>query len=341
MIQQAINLLVERKDLSRQEAEEIMREIMEGSATDAQIASFITALRMKGETVDEITGFTQVMRDKAEKLTIDGPVIDTCGTGGDRAHTFNISTAAAFVAAGAGAVVAKHGNRSVSSKCGSADCLQALGIDITAKASVVEKCLKEAGIGFFFAPLWHKSMKYAIGPRKEIGIRTVFNILGPLTNPAGAQYQLLGVYDGALTSPLAAVLNNLGSQRAMVVHGEDGLDEITITTKTRVSEVKDGQVTDYELDPRDFGFSLALKEDLLGGTVEENAGLIKSVLEGKTGPRRDIVLLNAGAALYILGKAKELTGGIKLAQESIDSGAALKKLEALKDCLERNKEVPC
>ena len=336
MIKEAIGKVVQGEDLSRQEAEETMRCIMEGMATDAQIAGFITALRVKGETVEEITGFTKIMREKAGKVAIGETVIDTCGTGGDKSNTFNISTAAALVAAGAGAIVAKHGNRSVSSKCGSADCLSALGIDIMVDPSVVEKSLQKAGIAFFFAPLWHKSMKYAIGPRREIGIRTVFNILGPLTNPAGAQCQLLGVYDGALTNPLANVLKNLGSTRAMVVHGLDGLDEITTTGKTRVSELKNGMVTDYELDPQDFGLSVVTKKDLRGGTVEENAELILDILKGKKGPARDIVLLNAGAALYIYGKAADLGEGIKLAAQSIDTGAAMGKLNLLRDCAKKN-----
>jgi anthranilate phosphoribosyltransferase len=334
MLKEAISKVVAGGDLSRQEATEVMRQIMEGMATDAQIASLITALRMKGETVEEITGFTQVMREKAGRVTVGTPVLDTCGTGGDGAHTFNISTAAALVAAGGGAVVAKHGNRSVSSKCGSADCLSALGIDLMADPPIVERCLKDAGIGFFFAPLWHKSMKYAIGPRKEIGIRTVFNILGPMTNPAGAECQLLGVYSEALVNPLANVLKNLGSAHAMVVHGLDGLDEITTTTLTRVSELKNGQVTDYEIDPRDFGFPLAQKQDLAGGTAEENAQLVLDILGGKKGPARDIVLLNAGAALYAYGKAEDLAAGIKLAAHSIDTGAALAKLDSLRKCIQ-------
>ena len=336
MIKEAIGKVVLGEDLSRREAEETMRCIMEGKATDAQIACFITALRIKGETVEEITGFTKIMREKAGKVSIGATVIDTCGTGGDRSNTFNISTAAALVTAGAGAVVAKHGNRSVSSKCGSADCLSALGIDIMVDPLTVEKCLQKVGIAFFFAPLWHKSMKYAIGPRKEIGIRTVFNILGPLTNPAGAQCQLLGVYDSALTNPLANVLKNLGSSQAMVVHGLDGLDEITTTCKTKISEVKKGEVTDYELNPQDFGFSLAEKKDLLGGTVEENAELILNILKGEEGAARDIVLLNAGAALYIYGKASDIAKGIELAAQSIDTGAAMGKLDSLRDYAKKN-----
>jgi len=334
MLKEAISKVVAGEDLSRQEATEVMRQIMEGMATDAQIASLITALRMKGETVEEITGFTLVMREKAGRVTVETPVLDTCGTGGDGAHTFNISTAAALVAAGGGAVVAKHGNRSVSSKCGSADCLSALGINLMADAPIVERCLKDAGIGFFFAPLWHKSMKYAIGPRKEIGIRTVFNVLGPMTNPAGAECQLLGVYSESLVNPLANVLKNLGSAHAMVVHGLDGLDEITTTTLTRVSELKNGQVTDYEIDPRDFGFPLAQKQDLAGGTAEENAQLVLDILGGKKGPARDIVLLNAGAALYAYGKAGDLAAGIKLAAQSIDTAAALAKLNSLRKCIQ-------
>jgi len=330
MIREAITKAVSGQDLSLEEAALTMDEIMSGNATDAQIASFITALRMKGETVDEITGFTRIMREKATHLRARGPVIDTCGTGGDGARTFNISTASAFIAAGAGAMVAKHGNRSVSSSCGSADCLQALGVNITAPVEDVERCLNEIGIGFLFAPLLHASMKYAIGPRREIGIRTVFNVLGPMTNPAGAKAQLIGVYAPELTETMASVLKNLGSLHVMVVHGMDGLDEITITGPTRVTELKGGRIGTYEIHPEEFGFSLAHPNDLKGGEAQENARLCMAILGGEQGPRRNICLLNAGAAIYVADLADDLAQGIRKAQESIDSGAAMAKLEALR-----------
>jgi anthranilate phosphoribosyltransferase len=310
-----------------------MDEIMSGNATDAQIASFITALRLKGETVEEITGFTKIMREKATHLKAKGPVIDTCGTGGDGAHTFNISTISAFIAAGAGAIVAKHGNRSVSSSCGSADCLKALGVNITAPVEKVEECLNEVGISFLFAPLLHASMKYAIGPRREIGIRTVFNILGPMTNPAGAKAQLIGVYAMELTETMARVLKNLGSLHVMVVHGMDGLDEISITGPTRITELKEGQINTYQINPEDFGFSLARPEELKGGEAEVNASLCKAILTGEKGPKRDICLLNAGAAIYVADLAKNLAEGIEKARESIDSGTAMTKLEKLRQKL--------
>ncbi len=255
MIKEAISKVVDGENLTEEEAIATMNEIMSGEATPAQIASFITALRLKGETIEEITGCARVMREKATRISTNHPlVVDTCGTGGDGAHTFNISTTAAFVVAGAGVPVAKHGNRSVSSSCGSADVLKALGVNIEVEPDVVSNCINEIGIGFLFAPLLHGAMKYAIGPRREIGIRTIFNILGPLTNPASAQAQVLGVYDGSLTEPLAQVLNNLGSTRVFVVHGEDGLDEITTTTNTRISELADGVVRTYTLSPTEFGF---------------------------------------------------------------------------------------
>jgi anthranilate phosphoribosyltransferase len=260
-------------------------------------------------------------------------VIDTCGTGGDGAHTFNISTISAFIAAGAGAIVAKHGNRSVSSSCGSADCLQALGINIAAPVEKVEQCLNEVGIGFLFAPLLHASMKYAIGPRREIGIRTVFNILGPMTNPADAKAQLIGVYAMGLTDTMAKVLKNLGSLHVMVVHGMDGLDEISTTGPTCITELKDGKINTYKINPTDFDFALAKPEDLKGAEAEVNAELCKAILSGEKGPKRDICLLNAGAAIYIADLAKNMEEGIEKAKESIDSGAAMTKLEMLRQNL--------
>lgn len=332
MIKEAIAKVVEKKNLSEKEMVLVMEEVMEGEATPIQVASFITALRMKGETVEEITGAAKVMRQKATRIHAgDFIVVDTCGTGGDRSNTFNISTTAAFVVAGSGIAVAKHGNRSVSSGCGSADVLQAIGVNIELRPVEVEECLREVGIGFLFAPLFHEAMKYALGPRREIGIRTIFNILGPLTNPANAKAQVLGVYDHALTGVLARVLGKLGSTHAFVVHGGDGLDEITITGETKVSEWNKGRLRSYKIKPHDFGIKRGRLKDLLGGGPEENAKILLDILEGKKGPKRDIVLLNAAAGIVAGGKARGFKEGIKLAEESIDSGAAKKKLEALKE----------
>lgn len=331
MIREAIAKVVDDEDLLEEEMQEVMNEIMTGGATPAQIASFITGLRVKGETVDEISGAAKVMRDKATRINIkDSIVVDTCGTGGDMAQTFNISTTAAFVVAGTGLMVAKHGNRSVSSACGSADVLQALGVNIELKPVDVERCMNDIGIGFLFAPLFHEAMKYAVGPRKEIGIRTIFNILGPLTNPAGAKAQVLGVYSHGLTETMARVLMRLGASHCFVVHGTDGLDEITITTTTKVSEGKNGKVRTYTVKPSDFGLKKAKKVDLLGGDASDNARITTAILSGEKGPKRDIVLLNAAAAIVAGGKAKTLKEGVKLAADSIDSGAASAKLEALK-----------
>lgn len=330
MIKEAISILIEKIDLSEAEMAEAMREIMEGKATDAQIGAFLTALRLKGETIDEITGAAKVMREKALSIKAPAGTVDTCGTGGDMAHTFNISTTAAFIVSGAGITVAKHGNRSVSSKSGSADVLQALGVNIELPPEKIEKSLIEVGFGFLFAPFFHGAMKYALGPRREIGIRTVFNILGPLTNPAGAKYQVLGVYSSDLTETMAKVLGNLGCIHAFVVHGEDGLDEITITGKTKVSELKGGKVENYFIEPSDFGIKTGSIEDLLGGESKENAEITINILKGEKGPKRDIVLLNASAAIVVSGKAKDLKEGIAIAERSIDSGAALRKLEGIK-----------
>jgi anthranilate phosphoribosyltransferase len=331
MIKEAIAKAVSKIDLTEAEAEAVMREIMQGEATDAQIASYITALRMKGETVEEITGSARVMREKAVPMKLDAEYqVDTCGTGGDMAHTFNISTTVAFVVAGAGVTVAKHGNRSVSSKSGSADVLQALGVNIEIPAQRVEACMLEVGIGFLFAPMMHLAMKYAIGPRREIGIRTMFNLLGPLTNPARVYAQIMGVYAADMTNPLARALGNLGATHAFVVHGMDGLDEITITDRTKVSEFKSGTVRDYFIHPADFGLSVGRPEDLRGGDAKENSIITTGVLKGEQGIRRNIVLLNAAAGLVASGKAVDFQDGISLAVESIDSGAALDKLERLK-----------
>ena len=330
MIKDAINKVVNNESLSQEESSSAMNEIMSGGATPAQIASFITALRMKGETIDEITGCAKVMREKVTIIkTKSDDVVDTCGTGGDGSHTFNISTVSALVAAGAGVQIAKHGNRAVSSDCGSADVLKALGVNIEADADKVAKCVDEVGIGFLFAPLLHPAMKHAITPRREIGIRTVFNILGPLTNPADAKYQVLGVYDAKLTEPLAYVLKNLGSKHVFVVHGADGLDEITVTDKTIISELKDGEVRSYVINPEDFGIPKASKSELIGGTIDENTRIALDILHGEKGAKRNIVLLNAGTAIVAGGRASNIEEGIRLAEESIDSDKALLKLEML------------
>ena len=330
MIKEAISKVVSGESLSKEEASNTMNEIMSGEATPAQIACFLTALRLKGETIDEITGCATIMREKVTRIQANTEIlVDTCGTGGDVSHTFNISTIAALVAAGAGVRIAKHGNRAVSSQCGSADVLKALGVNTEADADKVAKCIDEAGIGFLFAPMLHPAMKYAIGPRREIGIRTIFNILGPLTNPAGAKSQVLGVYDVRLTEPLAHVLKNLGSRHVFVVHGADGLDEITTTGKTFVTELKDGEVRSFVINPEDFGVKRANKEDLIGGTVEENAKIVLDILQGEKGAKRDVIVLNASAAIVTGGLASDFAEGIRLASESIDSGKAMKKLEAL------------
>ncbi|MFQ5455916.1 MAG: anthranilate phosphoribosyltransferase [Nitrospirota bacterium] len=333
MIRKSIAKLIERKDLTENETERVIKEIMEGEATAAQIASFITALRMKGETAEEITGAARGMRDKAVKIRIGNPlVVDTCGTGGDGTNTFNISTTSAFVVAGAGITVAKHGNRSVSSRCGSADVLKALGVNIDITPEKVERCINDIGIGFLFAPVFHKAMRHAIGPRREIGIRTIFNILGPLTNPADASIQIIGVYSKDLTSLMAEVLMQLGCRHCYIVHGMDGMDEITITEKTKISEGKDGRVDTYFIDPKDYGLPIARKEDISGGTPDENAGIIYEVLEGKKGPKRDITLLNASLPIIACKKAGNIHEAIQIASDSIDSGMAMKKLDELKIC---------
>lgn len=327
-IQEAIRKVVEFQDLTPQEAEEAMRDIMSGSATPAQIASFLTGLRMKGETVEEISSLASVMREFCLKVNpkVGGRLVDTCGTGGDRIKTFNISTVSMFVAAAANVRVAKHGNRSVTSKAGSADVLEFLGAGIDLGPEEVERCIEEVGIGFMFAPVFHPSMKHALQPRREMGIRTVFNILGPLTNPAGARGQVLGVFDPSLTEPLCQVLKRLGSERVMVVHGMDGLDEISTLGATKVSELKDSRVETFELTPEQFGIPRARTGDLLGGDAEENAKLLVEILKGKRGPRRDIVLLNAAAAILVGGISHDMKDALEAAREAIDSGAAYRKL---------------
>jgi anthranilate phosphoribosyltransferase len=330
MIVAAIAALVEQRHLTEEEAAQAMRQIMEGSATPAQIAAFLTALRIKGETISEITGCARVMREKATHIGAPyANVIDTCGTGGDGAHTFNISTTAAFVVAGAGVPVAKHGNRSVSSRCGSADLLQALGVTIELTPELAERCLAEVGMTFLFAPLFHSAMKYAIGPRREIGVRTIFNILGPLTNPAGAKRQLIGVYTRSLVEPLARVLGNLGSSRAFVVHGADGLDEITTSGETYIAALDQGSVSTFTVSPEQFGLPRVPLEALAGGDAQQNARITMEVLEGKPGPQRDVVLLNAAAALVVAGAATDWHAGLQLAARALDSGAALDRLRRL------------
>lgn len=341
IITEALRALVDTRDLTRLEAAAAMEAIMSGAATNAQIAAFLTALRMKGETVEELIGFAQVMRQKAVKVrtgagdlvaqtgTDREMLIDTCGTGGDASGTFNVSTATAFVVAGSGLKVAKHGNRSVSSLCGSADVVETLGINIELAPPKVAQCLDEVGIGFLYAPLLHTAMKHVMAARREMGIRTVFNMLGPLTNPAGANAQVIGVYSAALTEPLARVLAELGTHRAFVVHGADGLDEISNTGESQISEVHEGVVRNSRVRPEDFGMPRASIRDLQGGDRDENAEIIRRVLGGEPGPRRDIVLMNAAAALVAGGRARDLKEGVGRAAHAIDSGAAARKLEAL------------
>ncbi len=330
MIKEALTKIVSGSDLSMAEAKEVMREIMQGQATQAQIGAFLTALRMKGETADEIAGCAQAMRESAiEVKPKQNILVDTCGTGGDGSGTFNISSTVAFVAAGAGLAVAKHGNRSVSSRCGSADLLQALGVNLELSAEQVARCIDEVGIGFLFAPLLHPAMKHALGPRQEIGLRTIFNILGPLSNPAGAKRQLLGVYDGGLTELMAEVLRALGAEHAFVVHGADGLDELSVTGPNKLSRLHEGHIETYYLDPQELGLPRARLSDLAGGTTEDNVAITKALLEGEQGPKRDIVLLNAAAVLMAGGKTNSLNEGLALAAEAIDRGDAMRKLEQL------------
>jgi anthranilate phosphoribosyltransferase len=331
-IQQAVAKLMSHQDLAEDEAEAAMAQIMHGQATPAQIAAFLTALSMKGETVDEITGCARAMRRSAVRVRprrVDN-LVDTCGTGGDGTGTFNISTAAAFVVAGAGQPVAKHGNRSVSSRSGSADVMEALGVQLDLTPEQVASCVDEVGIGFLFAPLMHPAMKHAIGARRELGVRTIFNLLGPLTNPAGASTQVLGVYDPSLTETLAGVLNTLGSQAAFVVHGAGGLDELTTSGPNRVSALRAGRVETYTLDPAELGFARADPEQLRGGDAQENAAIIRDILSGAlSGAPRDVVVLNAAAALVAAGRASTFETGIRLAAQSIDSGAAQRVLAQL------------
>ncbi len=330
MIKETIAKAVEGQDLTQEEMEGTMEEIMTGHATPAQIGSFITALRIKGETVEEITGAATVMRAKAVRIDLKGDtLLDTCGTGGDGTHTFNVSTATAFVAAGGGVKVAKHGNRAVSSLCGSADVLKNLGVSLDINHEDVGRCIQEVGIGFLFAPLFHGAMKYAAGPRQEIGLRTIFNVLGPLTNPAGATVQVLGVYAQELTDKIAQVLGRLGTKEAFVVCGEGTFDEISICSPTRISHLKDGNVRTFEITPEQYGFQRADPAEIKGGDTQENARIIRELLDGEKGPKRDMVLLNAAAAFVVAGLDEDFSKGIERAKDSIDSGRAKEKLEAL------------
>jgi anthranilate phosphoribosyltransferase len=329
MIQQCIARLIDRQDLTRVEMAEVMEEIAEGSATPAQVGAFLAALRVKGETVEEIAGAAQVMRARVEHVHVDRDVfIDTCGTGGDGRHTFNISTTAAFVVAGAGVTVAKHGNRAVSSRAGSADVLAALGVDVEAPKEVVERAIAEVGIGFLFAQRLHPAFKAVAGVRRELGVRTVFNLLGPLANPAGARYQVLGVYEPRWVPILGGVLATLGAAHAFVVHGE-GLDEIAITGMTHVCEVKDGGTERFAMVPEDIGLRRHPESEIVGGDATRNARILRDVLAGQKGGPRDAVLANAAAALVCAGASKDLRAGVQLAEESIDRGAAAEKLARL------------
>jgi anthranilate phosphoribosyltransferase len=327
----AIKKVVDGHNLTRQEAGIAMDTIMQGNATPSQIAALLVALHTKGESIDEITGFAEKMREHATHIFPRAQnLVDTCGTGGDRSGTFNISTVSAIVAAAAGVPIAKHGNRSMSSRCGSADVLEALGVKIEIEPKQVEACIDAVGFGFIFAPTFHKAMRFAGPTRKEIGISTVFNILGPLTNPANAAAQVLGVFDQKLTKIMAEVLKNLGTKHALVVHGSDGLDEISLTEKTQVTELQGGKVSTYFIKPEEFGLTRKSRAEVLGGSAQENAEIAVDILkQEERGAKREIVLLNAAAAIYVGGLAKDLKEGLKLAEKSIDSGAANKKLEEI------------
>ena len=335
MIKEAISLLVSGHSLTMEQASEVMEEMTAGQVTPAQFGGFVTALKIKGETVDEIAGLASVMRAKSIRVKTTEPVIDIVGTGGDNSRSFNISTAAAFVTAGVGIRVAKHNNRAMTSQCGSADVLEALGVKIDLDASQVKECLERVGIGFMFAPLFHPAMKFATAPRREIGIRTIFNILGPLTNPALAESIVLGVPTEELGEKLIQVQFRLGAKHALVVHGLNGMDEISVAGKSKVWELYEGKITDYQISPEDFGLAVAGIETLKGGTPQENAKMLRSVLEGEKGPRRDAVVMNAAAGIVVGKGTKNPSGlpvlkeGVEIAKEAIDSGRALEKLERL------------
>ena len=329
-IQTAIKTVIARQDLSGEEMNSIMLQIMTGECTPAQIGGFLVGLRMKGETVDEISAAARVMRELSTRVEVNGDhLVDTCGTGGDASGSFNISTASAIVTAGAGAMVAKHGNRSMTSNSGSADVLEAAGVNLELTPEQVAACIEEVGVGFMFAPAHHSAMKHAIGPRKEMAVRTIYNVLGPLTNPAGAPNQVIGVFDGELVEPLANVLKQLGSRHVLVVHAEDGMDEISISAPTRVAELKDNQVSSYQLTPADFGMETADGASLKVDSAEQSLAVIQSVLAGESGPARDIVCLNAGAAIYVSGISDSLAAGVAAAQASIDGGKAADVLKKL------------
>lgn len=330
MIDEAIKKLVDKKDLLMNEMECVMDEIMKGEASPVQLGAFLVSLRLKGETVDELTASARVMRKYAAKLDLGlEDILDTCGTGGDNSHTFNISTVSAIVAAGAGIKVAKHGNKAMSSICGSADLLKALGVNIDADKTIVERCIKEIGFGFLFAPFFHSSMKYVAPVRRELGIRTIFNLLGPLTNPLGASYQLLGVFNASFVEVIAGVLKNLGTKHALVVHGDDGLDEVTTTTLTQISELRQGRLITFKISPEEMGFKRANLEDLTGGDSALNAEIALDILHGKSGPKTDAVLLNAGCAIYAANAANSIKEGTQKAKESIGSKKALNVLNRL------------
>jgi anthranilate phosphoribosyltransferase len=332
MIKDLVSQLLKKKDLSAPQMQEAMQEILSGTTDTADIIAFLTSLNDKGETVEELTAAVTMMLKYVEPIIVDKPnILDTCGTGGDRAGTFNISTVCAFVAAGAGVTVAKHGNRSVSSKCGSADILEALGVNILMPREKIKKALEEIGIAFLFAPSLHPAMKFVAQARKQIAQKTMFNILGPLINPARSTNQLVGVYDKRWTRPLAEVLCNLGTKHVLVVHGADGLDEVTISAETFISEGRAGAFKDYLVTPEEFGFSRSTLKDVSGGNIQENTKIVLDILNGLKGPKRDIVLLNSGCAIYAADKAKTIAEGITAARRSIDSKSALKKLELLKE----------
>lgn len=330
MFKQHLSKIISNENLNENEMSEMMTEIFSGNITDAQIGAFMGALATKGETFEELAGAATAMRRKAHRIEAIAPtIVDTCGTGGDGAKTFNISTTTAFVVAGCGVTVAKHGNRSISSQCGSADVLEALGMKIDIDPEIVEEAIAEIGIGFLFAPIYHNAMRFAANARKEIGLRSIFNMLGPLTNPAAANCQLLGVFAPELTEMFAHALKLLGTKRAFVVHGHDGLDEISICAPTRISELKDGQISTYDIMPEQFFDQAADPENLVGGSPKENAEITKQILNGKKGPKRDIILINTSAALVAAGKAENFKDGIELAANTIDTGEALSKLNAL------------
>ncbi len=330
MFRDCLSRIIRRENLSEDQMAEMMDTVLEGEATEAQIGALMAALATKGETCEELAGAARAMRRSARRIQAVGArVVDTCGTGGDNAHTFNISTATAFVAAACGLTVAKHGNRSVSSKCGSADVLEALGVKLDTDPEIVEEAVQSIGIGFLFAPLYHGAMKHAAKPRREVGVRSIFNMLGPLTNPAGANCQLLGVFAPQLTEMFAQALKSLGAQAAVVVHGHDGLDEISVCARTRVSELRDGLVRTYEIDPHRYFGRLAEPAELAGGNPDENAAIVRAIFSGQAGAKRDVVLINTAAVLVAAQRASDLAQGISQAAAAIDEGRAMQKLEAL------------